>query len=119
MGRVLGCETAYLGATCGSGGPSMSEDTLARMFWGRVERGGDRAAQQFKRDGAWVTVTGRELGEIVREVSLGLLALGLEAGDRVALLSASRAEWVQADFAILSAGGVTVPVYPSYPGDLV
>ena len=97
----------------------MSEDTLARMFWGRVERGGERTAQQFKRDGAWVTVTGRELGEIVREVSLGLLALGLEAGDRVALLSASRAEWVQADFAILSAGGVTVPVYPSYPGDLV
>jgi len=97
----------------------MADDTLARMFWSRVERGGDRPAQQFKRDGAWVTLTSRELGEIVRELALGLIALGRQKGDRVALLSASRAEWVQADFAIFSAGCVTVPVYPSYPRDLV
>ena len=97
----------------------MSEDTLARMFWGRAESGGDRPAQQFKRDGTWVTVSARELGDIVREVALGLITLGLERGDRVALLSASRAEWVQADFAIFTAGCVTVPVYPTYPADLV
>ena len=97
----------------------MAEDTLARMFWGRVERGGDRPAQQFKRDGAWVTLTSKQVGDIVREVALGLVALGRQKGDRVALLSASRAEWVQADFAIFSAGCVTVPVYPSYPPDLV
>ena len=97
----------------------MSEDTLARMFWGRVERGGDRPAQQFKQGATWVTVSARELGEAVREVALGLLSLGREQGDRVALLSASRAEWVQADFAIFTAGCVTVPVYPSYPADLI
>src|SRR5687767_6981442 len=97
----------------------MADDTLARMFWSRVERGGDRPAQQFKRDGTWVTVTTRELGEIVRELALGLIAIGRQKGDRVALLSASRAEWVQADFAIFSAGCVTVPIYPSYPPDLV
>src|SRR5205807_758334 len=54
-----------------------------------------------------------------REVALGLIALGREKGDMVALLSASRAEWVQADFAIFSAGCVTVPVYPTYPPDLI
>jgi long-chain acyl-CoA synthetase len=97
----------------------MAEDTLARMFWSRVEQGGDRPAQLLKRDGAWVTVTARELSEVVREVALGLIALGREKGDRVALLSASRAEWVQADFAIFSAGCVTVPIYPSYPPDLI
>src|SRR2546425_6910591 len=48
-----------------------------------------------------------------------LIALGRQKGDRVALLSASRAEWVQADFAIFSAGCVTVPVYPTYPPDLI
>ena len=97
----------------------MADDTLARMFWSRVERNADRPAQQFKRNGAWVTLTTRELGETVRELALGLIALGREKGDRVALLSASRPEWVQADFAIFSAGCATVPVYPSYPPDLV
>ena len=97
----------------------MANDTLARMFWSRIERGGDQPAQQFKRGGAWVTLTVRELGEAVRELALGLIALGREQGDRVALLCASRPEWVQADFAIFSAGCATVPVYPSYPPDLV
>ncbi|HEV8143996.1 MAG TPA: long-chain fatty acid--CoA ligase [Methylomirabilota bacterium] len=97
----------------------MADDTLARMFWTRIEEGGDRPVQQFKRDGTWVTLSARELGEIVRDLALGLIALGRGRGDRVALLSASRAEWVQADFAIFSAGCVTVPVYPSYPPDLI
>jgi long-chain acyl-CoA synthetase len=97
----------------------MAEDTLAKLFWSRVERSGDRPAQQFKQDGVWHTRSWREVGEAVREVALGLLALGRAKGDTVALLSASRPEWVQADFAIFSAGCITVPVYPSYPPDLV
>jgi len=97
----------------------MATDTLARMFWDRVERSGDRPAQQFKHGADWKTITWREVGDVVREVALGLIALGREKGDAVALLSASRAEWVQADFAIFSAGCVTVPVYPTYPPDLI
>jgi long-chain acyl-CoA synthetase len=97
----------------------MAADTLARMFWSRVERSGDRPAQQFKRDGAWRTLTWRELGDIVRELAVGLIALGRARGDAVALLSTSRAEWVQADFAIFSAGCVTIPIYPTYPPELI
>ena len=97
----------------------MAADTLARMFWDRVERSGARPAQQFKRGADWKTITWREVGDIAREVALGLIALGREKGDMVALLSASRAEWVQADFAIFSAGCVTIPVYPTYPPDLI
>ena len=97
----------------------MAEDTLAKMFWSRVERSGDRPAQQFKQAGVWQTLTWREVGDSVRELALGLIALGRAKGESVALLSASRAEWVQADFAIFSAGCITVPVYPSYPPDLV
>jgi long-chain acyl-CoA synthetase len=97
----------------------MAADTLARMFWDRVERSGERPAQQFKHNGGWKTITWQEVGDVVREVTLGLLALGRGKGDAVALLSTSRAEWVQADFAIFSAGCVTVPVYPSYPPDLI
>src|SRR5262245_28777339 len=97
----------------------MAADTLARMFWDRVERSGDRPAQQFKHGADWKTITWREVGDVVRELALGLIAVGREKGDAVALLSASRAEWVQADFAIFSAGCVTVPVYPTYPPDLI
>ena len=97
----------------------MANDTLARMFWDRVERSAATPAQQFKTGGVWKTITWREVGDVVRELALGLIALGRQKGDAVALLSGSRAEWVQADFAIFSAGCVTVPVYPSYPPDLV
>ena len=57
---------------------SMADDTLARMFWTRVERGGGGPAQRFKRGGTWHTLTWREVGDIVREVALGLIALGRE-----------------------------------------
>ena len=97
----------------------MADDTLARMFWNRVQRSADRPAQQFKRDGAWQTLTWRQAGDIVQELALGLIALGRQKGEVVALLSASRVEWVQADMAILSAGCITVPIYPSYPADLI
>jgi len=97
----------------------MAQDTLARMFWSRVEKSGDRPAQMAKRDGTWRTLTWRQVGEIVEELALGLIALGRHKGEAVALLSTSRAEWVQADMAILSAGCVTVPIYPTYPPDLI
>jgi long-chain acyl-CoA synthetase len=97
----------------------MADDTLARMFWARVERSGSSPAQQFKQAGVWKTLAWREVGDIVREVALGLLALGRNKGEAVGILSASRAEWVQADFAIFSAGCRTIPIYPTYPPDLI
>jgi len=58
-------------------------------------------------------VGGRDLVERVRDVSLGLSSLGLGRGDRVALLSESRPEWLIVDLAVLAAGGVTTPLYPT------
>jgi long-chain acyl-CoA synthetase len=97
----------------------MANVTLASMFWHRVERDGDRPAQQFKAGGVWRTRTWREVGEAVRELATGLLALGRQKEDAVAILSASRPEWVQADFAAFSAGCRTIPIYPTYPPDLI
>jgi long-chain acyl-CoA synthetase len=97
----------------------MAQDTLARMFWDRVEKSGDRPAQQFKANGVWTTITWRQVGDVVQELALGLIALGRQKGDAVALLSSSRAEWAQADMAIFTAGCVTVPIYPSYPPHLI
>ncbi len=93
----------------------MSRESLGRLFWDRVSRSGEQTAQRVKVEGVWRDVSWRALGEEVREVALGLIALGCQPGDTVGILSQTRGEWVRADFAILSMGGVTIPVYPTYP----
>ncbi len=100
-------------------GGAIGDGSLSRMFWSRIEHSGNLPAQLVKRGGQWHTLTWAQVGEIVRELALGLLALGRKPGDAVALLSQSRAEWVQADFAILSVGAVTVPIYPTYPPEQI
>jgi long-chain acyl-CoA synthetase len=60
-----------------------------------------------------VRLSNREFFEDTRAFSLGLRALGLEPGERVALASESRPEWVIADLAVITAGAVTVPLYPT------
>ncbi len=97
----------------------MSEQSLARMFWNRVEKSAGSPAQKFKQQGTWKTLTWREVGNAVRDLAAGLVTLGRRPGDAVGILSTSRAEWVQADFAIFSAGCVTIPIYPTYPPDLI
>lgn len=62
---------------------------------------------------------GREFVDRIRDFSLGLMALGMERGSRIALLSESRPEWLVADFAVLSAGAVTVPIYPTLSNEQV
>ncbi len=57
----------------------------------------------------------QEFFDRIRDLSLGLAALGVESEDRVAILSDSRPEWVIADLAVLTAGAVTAPIYPTLP----
>jgi long-chain acyl-CoA synthetase len=63
--------------------------------------------------------SGRELVDRIRDFSLGLSALGMAPGDHVALLSESRPEWLIADFAILTSGAVTVPIYPTLSSEQI
>ena len=65
------------------------------------------------RGGTVRSVTGKEFFEGVRDLSLGLSALGMEAGERVAIIAESRPEWLSIDLAVLAAGSVSVPVYPT------
>ncbi len=58
-------------------------------------------------------LSSKEFFERIRDLSLGFGALGVEPGDRVAIVSESRPDWVMADLAILSGGAVTVPIYPT------
>jgi len=92
---------------------STGSSTIADMMALAAERFGDRSAVKHKRDGEWKDVSFREVGEIVSELGRGLIDLGLEPGDRVAILCTTRPEWTYADFAVTSAGGVVVPIYPT------
>jgi long-chain acyl-CoA synthetase len=65
------------------------------------------------RDGEIDGLSTQELFQRIRELSLGLTSFGVRSGDRVAIMSESRPEWVMSDMAILVLGGVTVPVYPT------
>lgn len=62
-------------------------------------------------DGAWRMVSSKEFADEVEALAAGLMAAGIVAGDRVALMSSTRYEWTLCDFAIWTAGAVTVPVY--------
>ena len=70
-------------------------------------------AYQYKQDGEWRDVTWSEARGLVRRVARALMALGVQKGDRVDILSQTRLEWVLADFGIVSCGAVTVGIYPS------
>jgi long-chain acyl-CoA synthetase len=65
------------------------------------------------REGGIDGLSAKEFFERVRDLSLGFRALGMQAGDRMAMVSESRPEWVLCDIAILAAGAVTVPIYPT------
>ncbi|MBB2992539.1 long-chain acyl-CoA synthetase [Mycolicibacterium iranicum] len=70
-------------------------------------------------DGSWVDVPAWQAAEQIRSAAKGLIALGVEPGDRVALLSATRYEWPILDLAILSIGAVTVPIYETSSAEQV
>src|SRR6266404_6028539 len=67
----------------------------------------------YKRDGAWRSISAGEMLRRSRWIALGLYSLGVRKDDRVALLSESRVEWVLADQGCIFAGAVGVPIYPT------
>lgn len=96
-------------------------DTVVTRFAATADKYADRPALSAKppKSKEWRTLTYGEVADQVRRFSLGLRALGVEKGDRVALLSENRPEWAVADLAILAAGAVTVPIYPTLPAGQV
>jgi long-chain acyl-CoA synthetase len=83
--------------------------TLADMV--AAMSGRDGPALRVSRGGKAVDTSYRELGQAAREIAGGLIALGIEAGDRVAVLGETRPEWTLADFGVMCTGAALVPVY--------
>jgi long-chain acyl-CoA synthetase len=69
--------------------------------------------------GTWTPISARDFGYTVRALSLGLNSLGIQPGERVAIMSENRPEWAMADYAILCAGAWTVPIYPTLPASQI
>jgi long-chain acyl-CoA synthetase len=98
----------------------MSEPTFRsvhQMFQHQAATRPDAEAMSGRRDGQWCSMTWREADRRVRAVAGGLLSLGLQKGDRAAILATSRPEWVIADIGILAAGGATSTIYTSNTAD--
>ncbi len=94
----------------------MSEPTfrsVVEMFQHRVSSTPDAEAMSGRKDGQWHSMTWRQVERRVRAVAGGLLSLGLQKGERAAILATSRPEWVIADIGILAAGGATSTIYTS------
>jgi long-chain acyl-CoA synthetase len=86
----------------------------ANVIWRtRAQEFAARTAFRFRRDDAWNSFTWSQADLAAREIAAGLCSLGLQRGDRVAILCQTRLEWVLCDVAIAMAGLVSVPVYPS------
>jgi long-chain acyl-CoA synthetase len=91
----------------------MPFDSLPQMFFDRARTLAGRPRYRFRSGEAWQEVTWQQMAERVLDLAGGLLELGVAPGDRVALVAATRAEWMEIDLATLACGALTVPIYPS------
>jgi len=92
-------------------------NTISQTFLDRVRATPDQIAFQYKVQEIWREVSFQNFYDEVRILSYGLMNLGAEAQDKIALLCSTRFEWSLSDLAILGARGVTVPIYTSGTGD--
>jgi long-chain acyl-CoA synthetase len=79
----------------------------------------DKVVFDRKVDGAWQPVTAKQFDNEVKTVAAGLIASGIEAGERVCIMSSTRYEWTLLDYAIWTAGGVPVPIYETSSSEQV
>jgi len=93
----------------------MKTGTLTQLFFEGIDKyaATHAAAYRAKVGGVWKPITHRDAGARVKAISLGLRELGVQSGDRVAIVSETRPEWALADYACLCARAADVPIYPT------
>jgi len=98
-------------ATASTTASATGSQTIADLIPCAAAAHGENTAIRFKRDGAWTDVSYTRLAEIVQEIGLGLIDLGIEPGERICILCNTRPEWSYADMGATSAGATVVPIY--------
>jgi long-chain acyl-CoA synthetase len=89
----------------------MDDATLPRLLIENARRLGNRVALREKDFGIWQTVTWRQFADHVRAFAMGLRALGLQRGDKVAIIGDNRPEWLYAELAAQAIGGASIGIY--------
>ena len=89
------------------------EDNISDDVFSNAANWPDAVGLKRRTHGVWMPVTWRAFAAEVRDVAAGLIGAGVQPGDRVGLMSRTRFEWTLLDYAILTAGAVTVPIYPT------
>lgn len=98
----------------------VERDTIPKIFFGGIDRhGGPRALLYRAPTGTWTALPHADVEARVTAVAAALAAAGIGAGDRVALLSENRPEWVITDQATVGLGAIDVPIYPTLPANQV
>ena len=88
-------------------------ETMSAMFWNAVKMRGPNVWMRQKHLGIWRSWTWNQTADAVREIAGGLISLGFSKGDTASILGNTVIEWVWADLAVLSAGGVSSGIYPT------
>ncbi|MBS1984026.1 MAG: AMP-binding protein, partial [Bdellovibrionales bacterium] len=94
-------------------------DAGKREYYPTAVPYGGVGATAYREEGPFKELTWSDVGAITAEIMNQLMQLGVERGDRVAILSWNTPEWVWTDIAIQSLGAVTVPIYPNSAADQV
>src|ERR1700742_2670341 len=92
-------------------GRGTQSKTLADLLPLSAAQYGSHPAVRYKDGDAWVDRSFQQVLDIVKPLALGLVALGIEKGDRVSILGNTRPEWTYFDYAALSIGATVVPIY--------
>ena len=92
---------------------------LTSSLWERAAAGSRKEILKYHSGDAWRGLNWVELAQRVGDVASGLIALGIEHGDRVAIMAGTRLEWTIAELAVLTVGCVTVPIYETSSVDQV
>lgn len=95
------------------------DDSLANVVYQKAESRPSDVVFCRKTSGGWREVSYRQFAELVRGLAKGLLASGIGAGERVLIFGRTSYEWSAVDFALLSVGAVTVPIYPTASAEQV
>jgi long-chain acyl-CoA synthetase len=89
--------------------------TMLKIFLEQVAAQPNGVAARIKQNGVFTGVTWDAMGRRSKDIALGLMALGVQGGDRVCILGSTRLEWVLCDLGVLGAAAITVPIYHSNP----
>jgi len=108
-------DAVFLDVRQGAAHPLIKEPSIRTP---KARRGSDKHLTKAKKD-EWHKITLREFNDRVVEAAKGLVALGVQPGDRVGIMCRTRYEWTLLDFAAWAAGAVPVPIYETSSADQV